>query len=553
MTLRRATWISAAVCLLFAVPSGPATADDAPAARSVRAMIRVADGGPAAVIDVRESIEPPDARRGLASQGLEVWAGADTFSVADPRLRHVDRLAADGTLEGGPVRRAAGTTVVFLPPHTRELRLHDGAAEARVSLPPAAPLPAADHRRTVRDLGEIEVVTLRDSGPPESRQDLVFLAEGYLEDQLQTFLADVGRVLDQMGAMEPYVRYMPFINVHAVFVGSAEAGADHPELEPAVEVDTALDCTYGAFDVDRIIDCDAEAVLLLAAEAPGEDVRVVLVNDDAYGGSGGENYAVAFTGEQMEPVAIHELGHTDALLGDEYHAAAPYPGFGSDYVNCARRSDEQGWQPWIDIGSPGVGAHPGCMWEDWFRPTDRGCVMHVLDADYCVVCREQVTKAIHTHIPALIEGTSPADDVVELDGTAGATLSISLLVPAGEPFHVVWTWVEQDEVLAEGPGLSEITLQAGDLEDGLWTIAAFVEDRTDWVLDDPFRLLQDRASFFVDVSVEAGDDDDDSGNPNDGSGCAPAGCSGSIADVPASAAAIFLLPLALRRRRFSGT
>ena len=51
----------------------------------------------------------------------------------------------------------------------------------------------------------------------------------------------------------------------------------------------------------------------------------------------------------------------------------------------------------------------------------------------------------------------------------------------------------------------------------------------------------------------AGDDDDDSGDPNDGSGCARAGCSGSIADVPASAAAIFLLPLALRRRRFSGT
>ena len=456
-------------------------------------------------------------------------------------------------LEGGPVRRTTGTTPVFLPLHARELRVRDGAAETRVALPAAAPLPSVGLGRTPRDLGEIEVVTLRDSGPPESRQDLVFLAEGYLEGQLQTFLADVGRVLDEMGAMEPYVRYMPFVNVHAVFVSSAEAGADHPELDPAVEVDTALDCTYGAFDVDRIIDCDAEAVLLLAAEAPGEDVRVVLVNDDTYGGSGGENYAVAFTGEQMEPVAIHELGHTDALLGDEYHAAAPYPGFGADYVNCARRSDEQGWQPWMDIGSPGVGSHPGCMWEDWFRPTDRGCVMHVLDADYCVVCREQVTKAIHTHIPALIEGRSPADDdVVELAGTTGARLSVSVLVPAGEPFYVVWTWVEQDQVLAEGPGLSEITLQAGDLEDGLWTVEAFVEDRTDWVLDDPFRLLQDRTSFFVDVSVDAGDDDD-SANPSDGTGCAMEGCSAQVAADPASTAAIFLLPLAFRRRRVSVT
>jgi len=534
-----------AAAWVFAVPAAHADSPGAPP--SIRVVVTLDSDHDPRAVSVRESLESLDSRAATPGADVRVEALVDdvlhTTWIADPRRRHADALDAAGDPVGGIVTRPSGAFAVHVPPGTADLRIVGPGWTSEVALPRPEPLPSSTPGTVPRDPGEIEVVTLRDSGPPEARQDVVFLAEGYLEDELQVFLADVDRVLARMGEMEPYGRYLPFLNVHAVFIGSVEAGADHPEAAVPTSVDTALGCSYGAFGIDRLLDCDAQAVLALAGEAPGDDVRLVLVNDDAYGGSGGQDYAVTFTGALMEQVAVHELGHTDAFLADEYTSGASWPGGGPTYANCSRFSNEQGWQEWIDADSPGVGSFTGCLWTDWYRPTRDACIMNVLEADYCVVCREQVVLAIHSHIPDLILSRSPdTDDYIPLTALSEVTLSVELLEPADEPLHVAWRWVERDEILAEGPGVDTLALEALDLEPGPWTIEAQVEDRTAWVVSDPFRLLEDRATFFVDVSDTGGDDDDDSGD-DDGDGCACEQEGGSAAALPLIAA------LGMRRRR----
>jgi hypothetical protein len=531
-----------AVVLAAAWLVAPTTgaAEDAPQASSIRVTLAF-EGEAVRVVSARESLESFDSRTSLSGTDVSVEAIGSTphtTAIADPRRRHADYLAADGSPTGRIVEQGRGYAVVQVALGTQSLRVQAPGLDTTASLPAPTSLPGLGD--APRAAGECEVHTLRDSGPSDSRQDIVFLAEGYLEGDLQPFLSDVDRVLDRLNSFEPYSRYSSFVNVHAVFVASAEAGADHPEAEPATEVDTALNCSYGAFGVDRILGCDAQAVLALAGEAPGDDVRMVLVNDEAYGGSGGQDYAVTFTGPLMEPVAAHELGHTDAFLADEYHSDATWPGGGPDYANCSRFSNQQGWQEWIDAATPDVGSFTGCTFRDWYRPTREGCLMNVLEADYCVVCREQVVRSIHAHIPALIEAKSPdISDYIPLTALSEVTLSVDVIEPVDEPLYVTWSWVERDEILAEGAGLDTLEVGALDLADGPWTIEALVEDRTPWVLSDPFRLMEDRAVFFVNVSPTGDDDDDDT--TEDGDGC---GCSGGE-----SAAALPLLAaLGFRRR-----
>jgi hypothetical protein len=556
MSLRRPPTITLQIALLLGSLVGSASlarADDDVQARSLRVVLRVDDTGTVSIVSARESLESLDSRTietgdALVVETVTATGATHRTASVDPRLKHVDFATPDGTLSGGIVRRTHGLTVMHIPMEAASSGLTATVSGTITSLRLPRPSPLPNSVASPRDPGEIQVVTLRSSGDPAARQDIVFLAEGYLDDQLERFLDDVERVLDRMEEVEPYVRYLTLVNVHAVFVGSVEAGADHPEADPPLEVETALNCTYGAFDIARLIDCDPILVVALAGEAPGEDVRVVLVNDDAYGGSGGADFAVVFTGPLMESVAIHEMGHSDALLADEYSYHRPYPGFGSDSVNCARFSNERGWQDWIDVESPGVGSFDGCSWTDWYRPTDQACLMNVLDVPYCVVCREQVVKAIHTHIPNLIEGQSPPpNEFVELTALSSVTLSLDIPDLSDGALHVVWEWVEREEELAAGLGVSELTIDALDLAPGEWTIEARVEDRTEWVLDDPFRLLEDRVTFFINVS-ETGDDDalDDD---DDGEACENRACDdGCSATDPGAAMLPIALVLGIRRR-----
>lgn len=469
----------------------------------------------------------------------------------EARTRFGDRPGPGGTWEGGPERvdGSASRLVVPLSSAGQSIDVRLGGR----SFPILVPDLAGDERGDPEDPVP-EYVSIRDSGDPEARQDLVFLPDGYRLEERQAFLDDVDAVLAYLETLEPYDRYLPLVNVHAVFLPSAESGADHLEEVPQTHVDTALDCHFGAYGIDRLLDCDPAAVLELAAAAPGDDAIVVLVNDPAYGGSGGDQYAVASNGEEMVRVASHEMAHSDGGLADEYDYGIDSGGGQEPWPNCHWEAVGTPWQPWIDEASPGVAAFEQCRFSDYFRPTEDSCLMRSIENGFCVVCREQLTRAILRHVGSMIEATSPADGVVQdpVGGSDTVTLSLDLLEPAGEPLTVIWTWVEGEVELFRGPGLATVEIGGRDLDEGVQTIRARVEDRIGWVLSDVPSAMAGQVDFQVEfLEGPLADDDGGSGcqgtdDGDDGSGC------GRDEDRDGFARSSVLVPLLLLARRRRG-
>src|SRR5262249_14307490 len=116
---------------------------------------------------------------------------------------------------------------------------------------------------------------------------------------------------------------------------------------------TILDCAFDAPDGRLAVYRRDENVIRLARLAPAADIVLVMINDPRYGGSGGgiwgKTPAPCFTNAQKSlQIAVHELGHSLAHLGDEYADAReaerrPMPDGTQDlpYPNlmCARRVD----------------------------------------------------------------------------------------------------------------------------------------------------------------------------------------------------------------------
>ena len=212
-----------------------------------------------------------------------------------------------------------------------------------------------------------------------------------------------------LASIEPYERYIDFLNIWALFLPSEASGADHLELDPPTQIDTALGCHYGAYGIDRLIDCDADLVLTAAAHAPGEDVRIVLVGDDTYGGSGGAQFAVASTGPDMPEIVAHEMAHSDGGLADEYSYGIDSQGWDYEFPNCSSDASTTPWEHWVEAGSFGVDRFPECSYTDYYRPTNDACRMMQLGVPFCVVCRESLVRTIYRHEPELITSAPQSD------------------------------------------------------------------------------------------------------------------------------------------------
>lgn len=169
---------------------------------------------------------------------------------------------------------------------------------------------------------EADVTVLEEHGPPSTEVDLLFLAEGFREEERDAFLASARAATEAIFAVEPFASRRQAFNVRALFAPSAESGIDHPRA--GVFRRTPLDCTFNSMDVQRyVLTTNNRAVRDLAAAAPYDDL-VILVNERTYGGGGIYRlYATAMTrSAEFAYLVVHEFGHSFAGLGDEYYSSA---------------------------------------------------------------------------------------------------------------------------------------------------------------------------------------------------------------------------------------
>lgn len=205
-------------------------------------------------------------------------------------------------------------------------------------------------------------LTLLTNGPTAKRINIVFLAEGYTNNQVTKFTNDAKVILNQLLNTIPFSDYREYYNAFAIFVASAETGSDHPST--STYRDTYFNSTYDSYGITRLVtippndlnsnyaDGQGKVNALLQQFMPEYDLPFLVVNDTQYGGSGGQVIIDSVNSSSPE-VGVHELGHTFAQLGDEYSDV--YPGYpDTEEPNTTRETNRTSikWSSWILDSTP---------------------------------------------------------------------------------------------------------------------------------------------------------------------------------------------------------
>lgn len=311
--------------------------------------------------------------------------------------------------------------------------------------------------------------SLHRTGPPEDRLDLVILGDGFKSNEEADFDREAARVWAEMTRTEPFASYQGLMNVSTGFRASSRSGPGE---------NNAYGSHFPKFFGSLILAKRASLVLADAVRAGGgeADVVLVVVKSNRRGGTATGNVCYVTTGAGPR-VAIHELGHSVARLGDEYSGLSGTPRLtreqmASIYPNLTTKSNrsELPWKDWVaaDTRVPGsfftrgVGAFKGggAYSSGLYRPKNR-CRMRTDGPGFCEVCRQHLVLAFH-------EGSNPLRLVLSGSGSArrarleGALPSgrwaarwsgvqatgLEALVPAGTSASVViedaTTWVRGD-------------------------------------------------------------------------------------------------------------
>lgn len=189
-----------------------------------------------------------------------------------------------------------------------------------------------------------ECVPVHVSGKPEDKMDLLFIAEGYTADEMDTFISDAERFTGFLFSTAPYDRRKDDINVWALKSVSEESGTDLPHK--GIWKKTVVGSTFYTFYADRYLTAPDNTAVYEAASSAPYDAVYVIVNTDTYGGGGIYNFYglsmrkyISKNGEDLSgKIFVHEFGHSFAGLGDEYYEDE------TSYVDFYNKALEP-WEP----------------------------------------------------------------------------------------------------------------------------------------------------------------------------------------------------------------
>ncbi len=229
-----------------------------------------------------------------------------------------------------------------------------------------------------------EVTTIWRSGPSENRLDIVFLGDGYTEEELVTYHSHVQRALDFFFDEEPFKSFKHLINIHRVDVISSESGIDNDPSQ-GIRKDTALGARLWCFGSQRSLCVNINSAQAFAANAEDVDQIIVSANSRSYGGLGYTHSGIAtFTGGNIlsPELLLHEFAHSFGLLADEYDGTGNiFSGNEPSLLNVTSLSGTElidsglKWADWLGYdagdGTGRVGLYEGTNLFSFglFRPT----------------------------------------------------------------------------------------------------------------------------------------------------------------------------------------
>ncbi|TKJ32152.1 peptidase M64 [bacterium (candidate division B38) B3_B38] len=275
--------------------------------------------------------------------------------------------------------------------------------------------PASYHIKRIQRQQGRKATAVEHNGPPSVKYDLLFLGDGYRAEDSEKFRSDVARYVEHLFSLSPYKERRQDFNLWSVEVISAESGISQPRQ--GVYRDTALGCSFNAFDLPRyVLTLDNRAMRDIASIAPYDGI-IILVNSERYGGGGiFRLYAISTVDHADSPhVVVHELGHALAGLGDEYYQSeVAYSEFYPPDVEpwepnitiCQERKMLK-WRDLVDRLTPiptpekqefvdAVGCFEGAGYaaKGLFRPAMRCIMFSKKSTAFCPVCRRAIERII---------------------------------------------------------------------------------------------------------------------------------------------------------------
>ena len=344
---------------------------------------------------------------------------------------------------------------------------------------------------------QYEIEKIEDNGHDTNRLVWVIMGDGYTSFEMDDYHADVERVVAEFFNLSPWKEYRPFVNIYRIDVFSNESGADHPSNNSYV--DTALDGTYDTHGITRLLTVDDRKAFEIALQVPSFDAVMVIVNDEASGGSGGATMVLA-NHENAGMMALHEAGHLIGGLADEYET--PYPGYpdGDSEPNVTFQQDYEHipWKHWLAKETPlptpdygieyEVGLYEGARYKSTgiYRPTYTSTMKNLSASSYGPINEESLIINLHEYVD-IIDDYLPEQNTLFTSGlTTDLVFQIELVTPEGEPMDVIW---KVDTLLQEAAHGTTFKLDPSTIETGTHTVTISVKDGTSRVKNDPQGVL----------------------------------------------------------------
>ncbi len=224
------------------------------------------------------------------------------------------------------------------------------------------------------------------------------------------------------------------------------------------------------------------------------------------GGSGGA-VAVASIHDLAVEIVFHEIGHSFALLADEYwDSGPPFCVLDEPWeVNATRQTDRAliKWKNWIDQNTPiptrgstsGVpGLYEGAKYcaNGLYRPTNAS-KMRFLNFPFEQINSEQLIKRIYNLVSPL-DSVEPPESSLTL--SQGNTHEFRVTVPAPLTHALDVSWTVDGDPAGNG---TTFTLDSSLLALGNHVVEVVVNDSTPMVRTDSEGLLNERRGWTVTV------------------------------------------------------
>lgn len=314
-----------------------------------------------------------------------------------------------------------------------------------------------------------DVDTISMTGSIDDRINLVFLSDGYTEDELDKFIEDVHWMEDALLGKPPYKEYRSYFNSFAIKVPSDTSGAAD---DPSNLIDNYFGSSFNTSGIWRLVvpHRSSRAQAVLRDNFPQYDQVIMVVNESRYGGSGGW-MATSTTHANGPEICIHEIGHSFAKLADEYWAG---PQYAREKINMTQETDREKvkWKNWLDYRSTGIYSHS--EEPSWKRP-HQNCEMRYLNRQFCPVCQEAITDKILDLTSPIIEFSPPEDGFTHSEPEI--EFSLNLLEPSPNTLNIRWT-LNRDSITAH---TDTLRFSSTKLLPGENIVVAFILDTTKYI------------------------------------------------------------------------